>query len=125
MAWPGQAAAAPVAIPCLEPSHSFADCCLTAIRVPPKAKSQKWAQTAVFPPPPLPPQDVAPRDAGLVLGITNTCGTVLGIAGNIITGYLAGSPLGYQGVWGLTVALHVLATVLWNLGARGERLQLT
>lgn len=42
-------------------------------------------------------QDVAPRSAGLVLAITNTCGTLVGIAGNLLTGYLAASRWGYAG----------------------------
>ncbi|GAB4823811.1 hypothetical protein N2152v2_010857 [Parachlorella kessleri] len=70
-------------------------------------------------------QDVAPRDAGLVLGITNTCGTLVGIVGNVVTGYLAGGPLGYQAVFAITVILQAASYVLWMLGARGEALQLT
>ena len=42
-------------------------------------------------------QDVAPGDAGLVLAITNTCGTLVGIVGNLLTGYLAASAYGYAG----------------------------
>lgn len=70
-------------------------------------------------------QDVAPRDAGLVLGITNTCGTLVGIAGNVLTGVLAAGPLGYQGVFALTVVLHLVAFGLWWAYARGGKLQLT
>lgn len=68
---------------------------------------------------------MAPGDAGLVLGITNTCGTLVGILGNVLVGYVAGSPLGFRAVFALTVALGLLATALWTAWARGERLQLT
>lgn len=37
--------------------------------------------------------------AGLVLSITNTCGTLVGIAGNLLTGILAGSSSGYTGAF--------------------------
>lgn len=69
-------------------------------------------------------QDVAPANAGLVLGITNTCGTLVGIAGNMATGYLAGSALGYQAVFGLTVILHALSFTWWFAGAHGEHIVL-
>lgn len=43
-------------------------------------------------------QDVAPTNAGLVLAVTNTCGTLVGIGGNLATGHLAASRWGYAGV---------------------------
>lgn len=53
---------------------------------------------------PLPPagfhsyvQDVAPGSAGLVLAVTNSCGTLVGIGGNLVTGHLAASRWGYAG----------------------------
>lgn len=42
-------------------------------------------------------QDVAPTNAGLVLAVTNTCGTLVGIGGNLATGHLAASRWGYAG----------------------------
>lgn len=41
--------------------------------------------------------EVAPTSAGLVLSITNTCGTLAGIAGNMLTGVLAGTAWGFSG----------------------------
>jgi sugar phosphate permease len=58
-------------------------------------------------------------------GITNTCGSLVGILGNVVTGYLASTSLGYQAVFAVTVVMHVVAFVLWQLGAQGEQLQLT
>lgn len=42
-------------------------------------------------------QDVAPSSAGLVLAVTNSCGTLVGIGGNLVTGHLAASRWGYAG----------------------------
>jgi ACS family sodium-dependent inorganic phosphate cotransporter len=70
-------------------------------------------------------QDVAPRDAGLVLALTNTCGTLVGIGGNLLTGWLAASRWGYAAVFALTVALQLGCMAAWLAGARGQRLELS
>jgi MFS family permease len=70
-------------------------------------------------------QDVAPGDAGLILGLTNTFSSVAGIVGNIVAGALAGGPAGFAAVFGLTVALHAVSAVTWLLFARGKRIRLT
>ena len=46
-------------------------------------------------------QDVAPGSAGLVLAVTNSCGTLVGIGGNLATGHLAASRWGYAGRGGV------------------------
>lgn len=69
-------------------------------------------------------QDVAPSSAGLVLAITNTCGSLLGLCGNILTGYLAASRWGYAGVFALTVGLNLASSATWLAGARGQPLDL-
>ena len=63
--------------------------------------------------------------AGLVLAITNTCGTVVGIAGNLMTGQLAASQWGYAGMFALTAVLQLASLVAWVTGAHGRRLQLS
>lgn len=68
-------------------------------------------------------QDVAPSEAGLVLALTNTCGALAGVAGNLATGALAGAH-GYGPVFGLTAALHAVSLVAWLAGAHGQRLVL-
>jgi hypothetical protein len=69
-------------------------------------------------------QDVAPEDAGLVLAITNTCGTLVGIVGNVLTGWLAATPLGYSAVFKLTIAFQVGSLIVWRAAADGRHLQL-
>ena len=67
-------------------------------------------------------QDVAPGCAGVVLAVTNTCGTLVGIGGNLITGHLATSRWGYAGMFGLTAALQAVSIVAWLAGAHGRQL---
>lgn len=67
---------------------------------------------------------MAPGSAGLVLAITNTCGTLVGIAGNLLTGYLAASKWGYAGMFALTVLLQAASGATWLAGAHGRRLDL-
>ena len=70
-------------------------------------------------------QEVAPRDAGLVLGITNTAGTLTGLVGNLATGHLAAGSLGFAAVFAATSAIHLTGAAVWLLFARGRRLHLT
>jgi MFS family permease len=70
-------------------------------------------------------QDVAPGDAGLILGLTNTFSSVAGIVGNIVAGALAGGPAGFAAVFGLTVVLHAMSAVTWLVFARGKKIRLT
>ncbi|KAK9806084.1 hypothetical protein WJX72_000485 [[Myrmecia] bisecta] len=70
-------------------------------------------------------QDVAPADAGKLLGITNTCGTAVGIVGNLATGRLAASSWGYTAVFGLTAAVYLSAFILWNLTMHGAEIRLS
>ncbi|KAL4425822.1 hypothetical protein ABPG75_009838 [Micractinium tetrahymenae] len=68
--------------------------------------------------------EVAPSSAGRVLSITNTCGTIAGIGGNLLTGMLAGTAWGYSGVFALTVALQAASMWAWLAGAHGRQLDM-
>jgi ACS family sodium-dependent inorganic phosphate cotransporter len=70
-------------------------------------------------------QDVASKDAGLVLALTNTCSIAAGILGNIITGHLAASPLGFSAVFGLTSVLYISSAITWYAFANGNSMELT
>lgn len=70
-------------------------------------------------------QDVAPGDAGLILGVTNTFSSVAGIVGNVVAGSLAGSESGFSGVFALAMVLHGLSSVTWLAFARGRQIRLT
>jgi hypothetical protein len=63
--------------------------------------------------------------AGLVLAITNTCGTLVGLAGNLLTGCLAASHWGYAGVFALTNLLQISSAATWWAAAHGRPLQLS
>lgn len=69
----------------------------------------------------LPTQDVASKDAGKLLGLTNTCGTMVGILGNLVTGRLASSH-GYTCVFVITVLLYATSALTWALFAKGASL---
>jgi sugar phosphate permease len=69
-------------------------------------------------------QDVAPADAGKLLGLTNSCGTLVGIGANLVTGALAGSPWGYSGVFALTAVLYLVSCLTWNAFMKGAPLSL-
>lgn len=70
-------------------------------------------------------QDIAAKDAGLVLALTNSCSIAAGIFGNIITGHLAASPYGFRAVFGLTAILYVLSALTWLIFTKGTAMELT
>lgn len=67
--------------------------------------------------------DIAPRYAGVLLGLSNTAGVLAGVLGSLATGYLlqAGGAAGWSRVWQSAIALYVVGTVVWNAFATGER----
>ena len=69
-------------------------------------------------------QDVAPDDAGKLLGLTNSCGTAAGLVANLLTGVFVGRPQGYAFVFGSCVALYLAAGMVWLVFAKGEELRL-
>ncbi len=67
-------------------------------------------------------QDVAPEDAGKLLGITNMCGTVVGIIGNIMTGNIAASRLGYSAVFALISGGYLSSFAVWRIWVNGQNI---
>lgn len=65
-------------------------------------------------------QDIGPRYAGVLLGLSNTAGVLAGVLGTAATGYILqhGS---WDDVFKVAVALYLCGTVVWNLFATGER----
>jgi MFS family permease len=79
--------------------------------------------------PPLPPGgvsashlDIAPRHAGVIFGVGNSAGTLAGLVGVPITGWV----LHHTGSWALAFALaavhNVLGAAVWARWAGGSRL---
>lgn len=65
-------------------------------------------------------QDIGPRYAGVLLGLSNTAGVLAGVLGTAATGYILqhGS---WDDVFKVAVALYLLGTLVWNIFATGER----
>lgn len=67
-------------------------------------------------------QDIAPRYAGVLLGLSNSAGVLAGVLGTGATGALLESSGGdWTEVWSVAVALYLLGTVIWNAWSTGER----
>ncbi|GAQ79523.1 phosphate transporter [Klebsormidium nitens] len=66
-------------------------------------------------------QDIGPRYAGVLHGLSNTGGTLAGIAGTASTGYLVERTGSWRLPLLLTCALYLVSTVIWNVFATGER----
>jgi MFS transporter, ACS family, solute carrier family 17 (sodium-dependent inorganic phosphate cotransporter), other len=65
--------------------------------------------------------DIAPRYADVLMGITNTAGTVPGIIGVVITGWLVDTTGNYTSAFALCAAINVFGAVVWFLFASGKR----
>ncbi|VVB06799.1 unnamed protein product [Arabis nemorensis] len=66
-------------------------------------------------------QDIGPRYAGVLLGLSNTAGVLAGVFGTAATGYILqrGS---WDDVFKVAVALYLVGTLVWNLFATGEKI---
>ncbi|XP_015873810.1 sodium-dependent phosphate transport protein 1, chloroplastic [Ziziphus jujuba] len=66
-------------------------------------------------------QDIAPRYAGVLLGLSNTAGVLAGVFGTAATGYILqhGS---WDDVFKVSVGLYLTGTVVWNLFSTGEKI---
>ncbi|KAF8107086.1 hypothetical protein N665_0126s0006 [Sinapis alba] len=65
-------------------------------------------------------QDIGPRYAGVLLGLSNTAGVLAGVFGTAATGYILqrGS---WDDVFKVAVGLYLIGTLVWNLFATGEK----
>lgn len=66
--------------------------------------------------------DIAPAHAGVLMSITNTAGTIPGVLGVAVTGWLIDRTGSFQAPLALASALAVIAAIVWALFARGDRL---
>jgi ACS family sodium-dependent inorganic phosphate cotransporter len=65
--------------------------------------------------------DIAPRYADVIWGISNTAGTIPGIVGVYITGWLVERTGGYTAPFLVTAAISVVGAMVYLLMASGER----
>ena len=66
--------------------------------------------------------DVAPRYAGVLLGITNTAGTLPGIMGVFVTGYLVEQSGSFDIAFTLASAIFVFGALVFLIFGKGEKL---
>jgi MFS transporter, ACS family, solute carrier family 17 (sodium-dependent inorganic phosphate cotransporter), other len=65
--------------------------------------------------------DIAPRYADILMGITNTAGTVPGIVGVALTGWLVDISGSYNSAFALAAAVNLFGLVIWLLFSTGKR----
>ncbi len=65
--------------------------------------------------------DIGPRYAGILLGLSNTAGTIPGIIGVTLTGYILDATGSWSLVFSIASGLYVFGAVVWLLFATGEQ----
>ena len=66
--------------------------------------------------------DIGPRYAGALMGLSNTAGTLPGVIGVAVTGYILEATGSWALVLGIAAALYVAGAVVWLAASTGERL---
>ena len=66
--------------------------------------------------------DIAPRHAGVLVGITNTIGTIPGVVGVAFTGWLIDTTGSYNSVFLMIAGVNLVGAVIWLIYSTGERL---
>jgi ACS family sodium-dependent inorganic phosphate cotransporter len=65
-------------------------------------------------------QDIGPRYAGVLLGLSNTAGVLAGVIGTAAVGYILENGT-WDDVWSIAVSLYLLGTLIWVTQSTGER----
>jgi MFS transporter, ACS family, solute carrier family 17 (sodium-dependent inorganic phosphate cotransporter), other len=65
--------------------------------------------------------DIGPRYAGILLGFSNTAGTIPGIVGVTLTGFILDATGSWNLVFLISAGIYVFGTLVWLLFATGER----
>ena len=65
--------------------------------------------------------DLAPRYADVLMGITNTAGTIPGIIGVIITGWLVDTTGTYSSAFALCAGINLFGAIVWFFFASAKR----
>jgi ACS family sodium-dependent inorganic phosphate cotransporter len=65
--------------------------------------------------------DIAPRYADILMGITNTAGTVPGIIGVAITGWLVDTTGTYSAAFALAAGINIFGAIVWLAFATGKQ----
>jgi ACS family sodium-dependent inorganic phosphate cotransporter len=65
--------------------------------------------------------DIGPRYAGILLGFSNTAGTIPGILGVTLTGMILDATGSWQLVFMISAGIYVFGALVWLIFATGER----
>ncbi len=65
--------------------------------------------------------DIAPRHAGVLVGITNTIGTIPGVVGVAFTGWLIDTTGSYNSVFLMIAGVNLVGAIIWLIYSTGER----
>jgi len=65
--------------------------------------------------------DIGPRYAGILLGFSNTAGTIPGIVGVTLTGFILDTTGSWNLVFLISAGIYVFGALVWLLFATGER----
>jgi ACS family sodium-dependent inorganic phosphate cotransporter len=65
--------------------------------------------------------DIGPRYAGILLGFTNTAGTIPGVVGVTLTGFILDATGSWNLVFLISAGIYVFGALVWLLFATGER----
>lgn len=65
--------------------------------------------------------DIGPRYAGILLGFSNTAGTMPGIIGVTLTGYILDTTGSWSLVFSIAAGIYVFGLLVWLLFATGEK----
>ena len=66
--------------------------------------------------------DIGPRYAGVLLGLSNTAGTIPGIVGVTLTGFILDATGSWALVFGIAAGLYLFGLVVWLTLSTGERI---
>ena len=75
-----------------------------------------WSQSGLY----SNHQDIGPRYAGVLLGLSNTAGVLAGVVGTYATGVILQNGC-WADVWRVSVALYLVGTLIWNTMSTGEK----
>jgi ACS family sodium-dependent inorganic phosphate cotransporter len=65
--------------------------------------------------------DISPRHAGVIFGISNTAGTIPGIVGVALTGWLVDQTGSYASAFYVTAGVYAIGLVTWLMFATGRK----
>jgi ACS family sodium-dependent inorganic phosphate cotransporter len=65
--------------------------------------------------------DIAPRHADVLMGITNTAGTIPGVVGVALTGWMVQTSGTYASAFMLAAAINVVGALVWLTAGTARR----